>query len=87
MDAYPSERRFIMSIKNPVRWVRTREGNSLGFLYEPGSALKAEGVENMRFTLNGDWTSLQLDVANVAINKFGTSIEVVAKNPIPKKVT
>ena len=76
-----------MPIKNPVRWVRTKDGDKLGFLYEPGSSLKAKGVENMRFTLNGDWTSLQLDVANVAINKFGTAIEVVAKNPIPKKGT
>ena len=70
-----------MPIVNDPCWVRTLSGASLGFRYEPGSALRAIGVVDEYFALSGDWIAMELDAAQIAQIRFVHQLEVTSMDP------
>lgn len=70
-----------MSFQNPNQWVRTISGQVVGFRYEPGSGMRANGVKAAYLTISGLWTRMRRDAVKVAKDKFGADLEVVTKRP------
>lgn len=71
-----------MSFQNPNQWVRTLSGQVVGFHYEPGSSMRANGVKSEYLTISGSWTQMRRDAVKVAKDKFGADLDMVNKKPM-----
>jgi len=51
-------------------YVHTNNGSHVGFMYEPGSSLRSQGVVTRHIELGPTESLLTLDEANVALHRF-----------------
>ena len=59
-----------------IQEIRAAGSSILGYHYVPGSSLQALGVESTHIQLTEKWQGLIPDAIKVAVDKFGSQVEV-----------
>lgn len=52
------------------KFVHTINNEKLGFMYEPGATMRANGIEARHISLGPEEVLLTIDEANIAISRF-----------------